>query len=204
MKKILLVAAIATLTTSAFAADLKPYIEGSLGYANPSDLTIGSFYDSDDATYKTYKGTYDSGAIYGIEVGLKNINSTNFRLGGEFSTAKFDQKSGLSTWANGRLEPDTALESNRSKFYMLNAYYDFDVSPQFKPFLGFGGGVVKGNGISTEFAWQGSVGGKYYINNNIYIGAKGSYTRANGASIGSVKLDDTDMYAAKALLGFEF
>lgn len=90
---------------------------------------------------------------------------------------------------------------------MLNAYYDFDVSEKLKPFVGVGLGAAKNEDVSTEFAWQVSLGGKYYLVNNVYIGAKASYIRQNGPTYdgnSSVKFDDSSIYTAKALIGYEF
>jgi hypothetical protein len=50
MKKILLVAALTTLTTTAFAADLKPYIEGSFGWTDYADKSILKLLDGTHTT----------------------------------------------------------------------------------------------------------------------------------------------------------
>jgi hypothetical protein len=50
--------------------------------------------------------------------------------------------------------------------------------------------------------------GRYNINNNLYLGAKGSYVRVNGPTIqvdgGDYGLKDVDLWKAEALLGYQF
>ena len=62
MKKILIAASIAAISSGALAADLKPYIEGSIGY-----------YNLDDVETKTYSGNL-------------NVNGTNVAFSGKAKT----------------------------------------------------------------------------------------------------------------------
>ena len=94
MKKILIAAVVAAISSGALAADLKPYIEGSIGY-----------YNLDDVDTKTYGGTLTSGGYDisgsghirvgydnplggGLELGVKNIGIENLRIGASFQRAK--------------------------------------------------------------------------------------------------------------------
>jgi opacity protein-like surface antigen len=95
---------------------------------------------------------------------------------------------------------------NSVKLYMANAYYDIKNASAFTPFIGFGVGMADiKNAKDNEFAWSASVGGKYNIDKNMYLGLKGSYTSVNGITdkIG-LEYKDMDAYSAHALLGYQF
>ena len=89
---------------------------------------------------------------------------------------------------------------------MVNAYYDIKNSSAFTPFVGLGIGMADvQNAKDNEFAWSASVGGKYNIDKNMYLGLKGSYTSVNGITdkIG-IEYKDMDAYSVHALLGYQF
>jgi opacity protein-like surface antigen len=89
---------------------------------------------------------------------------------------------------------------------MANAYYDIKNASAFTPFIGFGVGMADiKNAKDNEFAWSASVGGKYNIDKNMYLGLKGSYTSVSGITdkIG-LEYKDMDAYSAHALLGYQF
>ena len=95
---------------------------------------------------------------------------------------------------------------NSVKLYMANAYYDIKNASAFTPFVGLGIGMADvQNAKDNEFAWAASVGGKYNIDKNMYLGLKGSYTSVNGITdkIG-IEYKDMDAYSAHALLGYQF
>ena len=95
---------------------------------------------------------------------------------------------------------------NRVNLYMLNAYYDFKTSTDFTPFVGFGIGLADiKNAKDTEFAYSVNAGAKYNIDKNVYVGAKGAYTRVNGPTdqLG-IKFQDIAVYSANVSIGYEF
>jgi opacity protein-like surface antigen len=95
---------------------------------------------------------------------------------------------------------------NSVNLYMANAYYDIKNASAFTPFVGLGMGMANiQNAKDNEFAWSASVGGKYNIDKNMYLGLKGSYTSVNGITdkIG-LEYKDMDAYSAHALLGYQF
>ena len=63
MKKILIAATLTSLSTLALAADLKPYIEGSIGRLNPDSVDSKSYSGSFDGSSLNakLKLDYDSG-----------------------------------------------------------------------------------------------------------------------------------------------
>ena len=85
----------------------------------------------------------------------------------------------------------------------------FKNSSQFTPFIGAGIGLADiKNTKDNEFAYSASAGGKYNINNNLYLGLKGSYVRVNSPTVRvdsvDIALKDVDLWKAEALLGYQF
>jgi opacity protein-like surface antigen len=226
MKKLLIAAVVAAISSGAFAADVKPYIEGQLGYANLRDVdtetvsdTIGNVQVSGALKLK-----YDSDTTYGFEFGAKNVGIENLRLGASFSHAEFDFKSAGLTGTLSSDAGSTSISGSASrsqlgsyassldakvKLYMLNAYYDFKNSTALTPFVGAGIGFADvRNTKDNEFSYSLNAGGRYSINDNLYLGLKGSYIRVNGPTIqvdgGDYGLKDIDLWKAEALLGYQF
>ena len=81
MKKILIAAILSSITFYAHA-DVKPYIEGSVGY-----------FDLDDTSSSATRANPESKINYGIELGFKNIADTGLRLGGSYLYSEPDVKS---------------------------------------------------------------------------------------------------------------
>jgi opacity protein-like surface antigen len=169
---------------------------------------------------------YDNPLGGGLELGVKNIGIENLRIGASFQRAKFDMKSvhvqGTLNYDNGAGDNGSlSVNENVTSFvrdtlgvdlnntmnlYMANAYYDIKNASAFTPFIGFGVGMADiKNAKDNEFAWSASVGGKYNIDKNMYLGLKGSYTSVNGITdkIG-LEYKDMDAYSAHALLGYQF
>jgi opacity protein-like surface antigen len=206
MKKVLLTAVLTALTTTAFADDLKPYIEGSLGYAKTDDARI-SFID-DNGTTANYRANYDNDINYGVEIGVKNLLHPNIRLGAQYIKYQFDQKSGINTLADGTTEADDELAKMKANVYLVNAYYDFNNATKLTPFVGLGMGTADVDGNKdNEFSWAAHLGGRYNFDDNLYLGLKGSYLRING---GDVNCDsrcngaDGDIYSGNVSLGYQF
>jgi opacity protein-like surface antigen len=232
MKKLLIAAVVATISSGALAADLKPYVEGSIGY-----------YNLDDVDTKTYGGTltaggydftgsghlrvgYDNPIGGGLELGVKNIGIENLRIGASYQRAKFDMKSvhvqgtlnfneiagsddgtfGVNENITSDMRSLGVNLDNSMSLYMLNAYYDVKNSSAFTPFVGFGAGMADiKNAKDNEFAWSASLGGKYNVTSNVYLGVKAAYTNVNGITdkLG-IQYEDHKAYSGHALLGYEF
>ena len=221
MRKILIL--LALISSSAFAADLKPYIEGQLGWSNLNDVDTKAtnLPISDAATASaTAKIKYDNSVSGGFEIGANHVGIENLRIGVSFNRMKFDMEKVKGSLALST--PSASLETtgditeavrslgvnldNSVKLYMANAYYDIKNASAFTPFIGFGVGMADiKNAKDNEFAWSASVGGKYNIDKNMYLGLKGSYTSVNGITdkIG-LEYKDMDAYSAHALLGYQF
>jgi opacity protein-like surface antigen len=121
MKKILLAAVLTALTTSAFAADLKPYIEGSVGYTN--------FEDNIKITPGTSELEVKSDVNYSIEAGLKDVFFKGLRLSVSDTYMK-----GVEDKSTG----ETSYSKSNTNTFLANAYYDFDIGAALVPYIGVG------------------------------------------------------------------
>jgi len=224
MKKLLIAAAVATISSGAFGADLKPYIEAQLGYAKAKDVDTENFTGTVGGGTATLsaKGEFDNSFAGGIELGVGNIGASNFRLGASYTRMDFDIEKvtgtlttvGVSGVADGTYTADITQTvrdagislDNRVNLYMANAYYDFKNASSFTPFIGLGMGMADvQNAKDNEFAYQGSIGGKFEIDKNMYLGLKGAYTKVNGITDElDIKYKDMDAYSGHVLLGVNF
>ena len=273
MKKLLIAAVVATISSGALAADLKPYIEGQVGYLNADDIDTKTYSGSlsDSSLNGKLKLKYDSDVIWGGEVGLRDVGGIpNLRIGASYSRAEIDldtltilangttlikntagttvgsasanaslaldrggvSASGTVTYtdnggttgvaasgrvANASLAPTFVTAKNDLlnglkkdiNLYMANAYYDFKNSTPFTPYVGAGLGLASIKDTKgTELAYSLMAGAKYNINNNVYVGAKGTYTRVNSPTSNKygvdIELDDIDLWRADAVVGYEF
>ena len=221
MRKILLL--LALISSSALAAELKPYLEGQLGFASLDDVDTKPYTASVGAGTATAsaKIKYDHSVSGGFEIGANNVGIENLRIGASYNRMKFDMDKvtgsidgfvGMDTFNAGPGDITEAVKSlnvaldNSVNLYMANAYYDIKNASAFTPFVGLGMGMANiQNAKDNEFAWSASVGGKYNIDKNMYLGLKGSYTSVNGITdkIG-LEYKDMDAYSAHALLGYQF
>jgi len=224
MKKLLIAAVVIAISSGTFAADLKPYIEGQLGYAKLKDVDTEAFSGSVGGGTATLsaRGDFDKSFAGGVELGVGNIGDTNFRLGASYTRMDFDMEkvtgtlttTGVSGVANGTYTADITQYirdaginiDNRVNLYMANAYYDFKNESSFTPFLGVGLGMADvQNAKDNEFAYQGVIGGKFNIDKNMYLGLKGVYTKVNGITDElDIKYKDMDAYSGHVLLGVNF
>jgi len=126
MKKLLIAAVVAAISSGAFAADLKPYIEGSIGRLNPDNIDSKNYSGSlDGSTLNAkLKLDYDSGNAYGGEVGFKNVGIPNLRIGASYSRAEIDLNQ-LSLLANGTT---TLVNDVGSTVGSLNANAQIDLN----------------------------------------------------------------------------
>ena len=223
MRKILLL--LALISSSVLAADLKPYLEGQFGLSYLDDVDIKPYTSVDDGlgtVSASAKIKYDHSVSGGFEIGANNVGIENLRIGVSYSRMKFDMDkvagsltvTDVSSDINGNYTGDITPQvkslgislDNSVNLYMANAYYDIKNASAFTPFIGFGVGMADiKNAKDNEFAWSASVGGKYNIDKNMYLGLKGSYTSVNGITdkIG-LEYKDMDAYSAHALLGYQF
>ena len=223
MKKIFITAALlGAFSNLSLAGDIKPYIEGQLGWSSADDVDTKAY--SGTVSGIAYNGRVqvqtDSSLSGGVELGLSNVGIDNFRIGASYNRAQYDMSKVLaigslsyhgSTYAGSvdvtsNLRADGISFDNSVNLYMLNAYYDFKTSSPFTPFVGASIGLADiEHAKDVEFAYGASAGAKYNFDKNVYLGVKGSFTRVNGAKdeLG-LEYEDIDIWSAHALLGYEF
>ena len=232
-KKILVVALLTLTANSSFAAslaDMKPYIEAQINYHNPDDVSSNALSASAVSGSVTasagirIKNEYKNETSAGVEFGV-SVNN-NSRIGFAYSRPKFElDKIGLNlsaTFTDGtttitgfsgkfsRADLATVAPAdtfdNEVKLYSMNYYYDFDLSSEIKPFLGFGIGIADiENAKDKELALSLHGGAKYYLADKVYLGGKASYSQIQGPNDGfGFKYEDIDFWTATLALGYEF
>ena len=93
-------AVLASSQANAADTDLKPYIEGQIGYINLSKVDTKTYNGTTagvTATNFAGKLNYHSNETYGAELGFKNVMMPNLRVGMSFATMKFNLKNASST-----------------------------------------------------------------------------------------------------------
>ena len=211
-------------STNLVSADIKPYFEGQFIYVDPHDASTTSM--SGTVSGITYTNVridleHDSDTTPGIEFGFYNFDNSNLRIGFSYTKPSIDlDTSTLSgtitdgtttiTGAVGITAADYATVGldfdNDVKLYMVNGYYDFDSSNNFKPFIGAGFGLADiDNAEDKEFTYAGMLGARYYINEQTYVGGKFTYSSIEGPKdkLG-LSYEDIDFYTSTLSIGLEF
>ena len=213
---------------SSFAQNKSPfeglYIEGQVNYTQVQDIDLKNFTGtiSNGRAFENLKGKlgYDSDIGYAVEFGVSEFLNKNFRLGLSYGVNKIELKkaTGISGSSGDPLEllPPTATPQDvRSlglnfdsnvKIYSLNAYYDFNNINGFIPFVGAGLGQTDIlNAKDKELSKSLYLGAKYFMDKNIYVGGKGTYTMIDGPEDKSgMKYDDITLYAFTLSVGYQF
>jgi opacity protein-like surface antigen len=216
---------------SSFAQNKSPfeglYIEGQVNYTQVQDIDLKTFSGTikGDRAFTNLKGLleYESDIGYGIEVGLSEFLNKNFRLGLSYAANKIELKKATNvsgqTSKGGEefrgLPPSPTLEQVRDsdlnfnsnvKTYSLNAYYDFNNINGFIPFIGAGLGQTDIlNAKDKELSKSLYLGAKYFMDKNIYVGGKGTYTMIDGPEDkNGMKYDDITLYAFTLSVGYQF
>jgi opacity protein-like surface antigen len=222
MKKITTIVLLLVTTSFNSYAQVKGYIEGQVNYTQVQDIDLKNFTGtiSNGRTFENLKGKlgYDSDIGYGVEFGVSEFLNKNFRLGLSYGVNKIELKkaTGVSGLSNGDPLPSSAtpqdvrglglnFDSN-VKIYSLNAYYDFNNFNSFIPFIGAGLGQTDIlNAKDKELSKSLYLGAKYFMDKNIYVGGKGTYTMIDGPEDKSgMKYDDITLYAFTLSVGYQF
>jgi opacity protein-like surface antigen len=222
MKKITTIVLLLVTTSFNSYAQVKGYIEGQVNYTQVQDIDLKNFTGtiSNGRTFENLKGKlgYDSDIGYGVEFGVSEFLNKNFRLGLSYGVNKIELKkaTGVSGLSNGDPLPSSAtpqdvrglglnFDSN-VKIYSLNAYYDFNNINGFIPFIGAGLGQTDIlNAKDKELSKSLYLGAKYFMDKNIYVGGKGTYTMIDGPEDkNGMKYDDITLYAFTLSVGYQF
>jgi opacity protein-like surface antigen len=222
MKKITTIVLLLVTTSFNSYAQVKGYIEGQVNYTQVQDIDLKNFTGtiSNGRTFENLKGKlgYDSDIGYGVEFGVSEFLNKNFRLGLSYGVNKIELKkaTGVSGLSNGDPLPSSAIPQDvrdlglnfdsNVKIYSLNAYYDFNNINGFIPFIGAGLGQTDIlNAKDKELSKSLYLGAKYFMDKNIYVGGKGTYTMIDGPEDKSgMKYDDITLYAFTLSVGYQF
>ena len=202
----------------------KYYIEGQINYTQVDDVDTNTFSGSTGGlTFTSFRATldYDSDIGYGFEFGVSGLfDNDNLRFGLSYikNEIEFKKATGSGTVSNGsttvnfvsadRSDANSVELSfdNDVDVYSLNGYYDFNTVKGFRPFLGVGLGQADiQNAKDKELAMSFYAGGRFSINENAYVGIKGTYTRVDGPEdhLG-FKYDDITAHAITLSVGYQF
>ena len=222
MKKITTIVLLLVTTSFNSYAQVKGYIEGQVNYTQVQDIDLKNFTGtiSNGRTFENLKGKlgYDSDIGYGVEFGVSEFLNKNFRLGLSYGVNKIELKKAteVSGISNTDPLPSSAtpqdvrglglnFDSN-VKIYSLNAYYDFNNINGFIPFIGAGLGQTDIlNAKDKELSKSLYLGAKYFMDKNIYVGGKGTYTMIDGPEDkNGMKYDDITLYAFTLSVGYQF
>lgn len=221
--KFLATAALLATATSANAF----YVEGQLG-KHSTDVDTQSYSGTAAGlTYSGLKGSidYDIDPALGIEIGASVAEGV--RVGASYTELNVDMESitvsvgsvtdGTTTYnsASGTVTRSQIADlsssaastfDNNVKLLMVNAYYDFAIDGDFKPFLGAGIGKADiSNAKSKETAMSFYAGMKYDIDDSMYVGAKYSRTSINGPTDqNDINFEDIDVDSFYIMVGKSF
>ena len=229
-KKILVVALLTLTANSSFAAslaDMKPYIEAQINYHNPDDVSSNTLSGASTHNGITTSGSikivneYDNETAAGVEFGFSV--SDNSRIGFAYTRPDFELDkitltgtltdgtttlTDAGTFSRDQLATVGPADTfdNEVRLLSMNYYYDFDLSSEIKPFLGFGVGIANiENAKDNELALSLHGGAKYYLSDKVYLGGKASYSQIQGPTDGfGFKYEDIDFWTATLALGYEF
>jgi len=224
MKKIILITLLLLMTSFNSYGQVKGYIEGQINYTKVQDVDTKTYTGTGSGvTFTNLKGKleYDTDIGYGIEVGVKEFLNKNLRLGLSYGVNKIELKkaTGTGTAAQGGTTVNFALSATRAdiksvgldfdndiKNYSLNSYYDFDNVNGLIPFIGIGLGQVDiQNAKDKELSKSLYLGARYFLDKNLYVGGKGTYTMIDGPEDKfGIKYEDISVYAVTLGVGYQF
>ena len=199
------------------------YIEGHVNYNQVDDVDVDNIGTSGGLTFSNMDASldYDSDNGLGFEVGAINVSDSNLRIGLSYSEQKIDLKkaSGTGTVTDGTTTIDFAVSATKAelasiglsfendvKSYSLNAYYDLETNGTFTPYVGVGLGQVDiENANDKELSKSLYLGARHSIDDNMYLGIKGTHTIIDGPSDKlSISYDDITIKSLSLIVGYNF
>ena len=204
---------------------LKPYVEGQISRMMIDDVDANTSVQGGGFNAAiALVGEYDDATAFGAEVGLAGIGGTGFRAGLGYTTFDAELEAvnltatnitfngvAIPGAASGRVTADQLKAAGadigeKVKVFSVNAYYDFDLDSNFKPYLGLGVGMADiENMKDNELALSGYAGVNYAITENLYAGLRASIHHVEGGEDeAGIKYDDLRTYAVGAVVGYKF
>jgi len=195
------------------------YIEGQVNINQVDDVDTTTITDTvaGSAIVGKLTNEYDSDIGLGFEVGAKNVSNSNLRIGLSYSKTKIELKkttaSGTVDGAAGSLSITPSDWSavgvsfdNDVKSYSLNVYYDLETNGTFTPYVGVGLGQVDiQNANDKELSKSLYLGGRHSVNDQMYVGVKGTYTMIDGPTdkLG-LSYEDITQKSVSLIVGYNF
>ena len=229
MTKLLSAAAVAALIISSPAVaqeiKLKPYVEGQISRMMIDDVDANTTVRAGGFNAAlALEGDFETATAFGAEVGISGIGGTGFRAGLGYTTfdAELEAVNGTANnftfngvaipgSASGRVTADELKAAGadigeKVKVFSVNAYYDFDLDSNFKPYLGLGVGMADiENMKDNELALSGYAGVNYAITENLYAGLRASIHHVEGGEDeAGIIYDDIRTYSVGAVIGYKF
>jgi opacity protein-like surface antigen len=219
MKKTILAAVVLAASGSVSANGV--YVEGGLGYYDADVSTKSYSGSSGGITWTNLKADfdYDNDVALGLELGMSVTD--NVRVGLSYAKTSFDLES--ATVSGSATDGTTTISGsapvtrddvsslglswdNDVDLLMVNAYYDFGQMNGLTPFLGVGIGQADiQNAKDDETALSISLGAKYDINPNTYVGGKFVYYKIDGPTDTlDIVYEDIDVTSLQLLVGYKF
>jgi opacity protein-like surface antigen len=213
MKRILLAALVAAIPSTAFAqaqVGMVGYAEGSIGAAFIQTISTKPF--TGVVGTDTYSGVvdldYSPQLAAGAELGIA-YNEFRFGISYDYVNATLDKATFAGTVDDipfggsvTKSELDSVGVSVDTKFQVVsaNVYYSLPMVGAIRPYIGVGAGVAIPDKLSTEFAANASLGFRYAVSNDIYLGARYRITRVSQSSAG-VTFDPVYFHTLSAVIG---
>ena len=214
MKKILIT--VFLLSISSFVkSEVRPYIEGSVGYYKMNTTNEGNFkYDPSGNPLTSYniKTGGDGVTNVGIELGLAKLFNTGFRVSISETYLKLTNlktNGYLTSNAGTTLENNVPAGNANVNLMMFNGYYDLNIeNSSFLPYVGAGVGSYANNRMTgTASAWSLMTGVNYALTTDVYLGLKGTYYFLGGATVGDGSgntFNSTNSYSVNGTIGYKF
>ena len=200
------------------------YIEGQVNYNQVDDVDTKTYSGTAGGlTFSNLKASnkYDSDIGLGFEVGAKNVSNSNLRIGLSYSESKIEleKTTGSGTVTDGSTTVNFAVSATKAelasvglsfdndvKSYSLNAYYDLETNGTFTPYVGVGLGQVDiQNANDKELSKSLYLGGRHSVNDQMYVGVKGTYTMIDGPTdkLG-LSYEDITQKSLSLIVGYNF
>jgi opacity protein-like surface antigen len=219
MKKIITILFAIFFAPSISFAVPKYYIEGQINYTQVDDVDTTTYSDTinGDAIVGKLTNEYDTDTGYGFEIGSKNVFDSKLRVGLSYNKLKIKLKkltvsgtvngvAGSESYTPSQVSAEGLNFDNDVKSYSLNAYYDFETNGNLTPYVGFGLGQVDiQNANDKELSKSLYLGGRYSVNDQMYIGLKGMYSQIDGPTdkIG-ITYEDITQKTLSLIVGYNF
>lgn len=192
------------------------YVEGSAGISFIEDVDgTFSFPGSSQGSRSHHVGkghgslvgipvslSINDGANFGVEVGAANYADTGLRIGVAFWFVNFEIESAT---ALGITIPASALRTSNELVEVVEGrlYYDIPLEGIVTPYVGVGLGAADYTG-DAAFIYSLIGGAQVDITDNVYLGARYTYSNTDIDGGPGVTVDAIDVHSISGQIGIRF